>query len=236
MTLSEYLGLITSWHADKPRFVNTVAALLQPLIDSQAMFQKLTADFDLDTAVGVQLDMVGQWIGRTRYVDMPLAGKFFSFNDSFDGTPGDSPNTGFNKGVWLGKYDTTDGISRLDDETYRTLLKLQAIANHWDGTIPSIADDFDRVFPGAVIDDKGDTVQGLMSMDVLVPAVWLSSLMLAVLEQDFMLKPSGVRVNFIETTVSTEPLFGFNVPYDAANPGPIAGFNIGAWGKIILTT
>ena len=46
--------------------------------------------------------------------------------------------------------------------------------------------------------------------------------------QDFMLKPSGVRLNVIKTSVSTEPLFGFDVSNNI-----IAGFDEAAWGKII---
>jgi hypothetical protein len=226
MTLSEYLSLITSWHSDKPRFVNTVAALIQPLVDSQQMLAKLTADFDLDTAVGVQLDMVGQWIGRTRYIKQPITGVYFSF---------DLPDqrVGFDQGFWQGLYDSADGISALDDETYRAVLKLQAIANSWDGTLPSIADAFDAVFPGVAINDRGDVPTGLMAMEVICPAVWLSSLMLGVLEQDFPLKPSGVRVDFIETTVPSEPIFAFDV---ALSPGgPMGGFDEAAWGVVILT-
>ena len=226
MTLSDYLSLITSWHADKPRFVNTVAVLVQPLVEAQAMLQQLTADFDIDTAIGVQLDMVGQWVGRSRYIQQPIEGVYFAF---------DLPNdrVGFDQGHWKGPYDSVEGVVALDDETYRTVLKLQAIANSWDGTIPSIADQFDAVFPGVVIDDKGDTAGGLMSMEVLVPGQHLSSLLLAVLQQDFMLKPSGVRTTFFETSVATEPLFAFDV---AATPGgPMAGFDQGAWGIVLLT-
>jgi hypothetical protein len=227
MTLSDYLSLITSWHADKPRFVNTMAVLLQPMVEAQAMLQQLTADFDIDTAIGVQLDMVGQWVGRSRYIKQPITGVYFSFD-----LPAD--RVGFDQGHWKGQFDSAEGVVALDDETYRTVLKLQAIANGWDGTLASIADAFDAVFPGVVIDDKGDTVDGLMSMDVLVPGVHLSSLLLAVLEQDFMLKPSGVRTTFLETTVPTEPLFAFDV---AATPGgPMAGFDEGAWGIVLLTT
>jgi hypothetical protein len=233
MTLADYIGRITSWHSDKPRFVNTVAVLVQPLIDAQDMLAKLTADFDLDTAVGVQLDQVGQWIGRTRYVETPVAGVFFSFNDSYDGTPGDSPRTGFNQGIWLGQYDPVDQITALDDDTYRSVLKLQAIANQWDGTVPGIADDLDRVFPGTVIQDLGDTPPGRMAMDVLIPGVLINSLLLRVLEQDFPVKPSGVHVNFIESTVSTEQIFAFNI--DGSQGGPLGGFNQGAWGVIVLT-
>jgi hypothetical protein len=234
MTLAEYLGLITSWHSTRPRFMNTVAALIQPLVDAQDMLAKLTADFDLDTAVGVQLDVVGQWIGRTRYVKQPIKGVFFSFDDSLDGTPGSSPRTGFDQGVWLGRYDPTDGLVALDDETYRAVLKLQAIANQWDGTLSQIADQLDAVFPGIVIQDLGDTPTGLMAMDILIPSALISSLLLAVLEQDFPIKPSGVRTNFIETTLSTQPIFAFDVP--ASSGGPLGGFDEAAWGIVVLTT
>jgi hypothetical protein len=226
MTLSEYLSLVPMWNASRPRFMNTLATLLQPLVDAQDMLAKLTFDFDIDTAIGVQLDMVGQWVGRTRYIRRPITGVYFSF---------DLPeqNVGFDKGVWFGPFDTTDGVQRLDDDTYRMVLKLQAIANHWDGTVPSIADDLDRVFPGVVIQDKGDVPAGLMTMDVLIPSSLITSLMLNVLEQDFPIKPSGVHVNFIETTVLTTPIFAFDAVL--SDGGPLGGFDESSWGVIVHT-
>jgi hypothetical protein len=224
MTFEEYLALVPNFHAHQPKFMNTLAALLKPMTDAMDMLAKLTADFDLDTAIGVQLDMVGQWIGRDRYIDAPITGVYFAFN---------TVDVGINQGVWQGKYDPIYGQRRLDDETYRMVLKLQAVANHWDGTIPSIAADFDRVFPGAVIDDKGDTPTGLMTMDVIVPATHLSALLEAVLVQDFMIKPSGVWINILESTVINEPVFSFNV---ALVPGgAMGGFNEGAWAEIIYS-
>jgi hypothetical protein len=228
--LGFYLGLISSWHSDKPRFMNTVAALVQPLIDAQLMLEKLTADFDLDTAIGVQLDVLGQWIGRTRYVRTPISGVFFSFDDSIDGTPGTSPRTGFDQGVWLGRYQPTDAISALDDETYRTLLKMQALANQWDGTLVSIKEAFNAVFPGVIVQDLGDNLSTPMAMDVLIPGVHLSSLLLSVLEQDFPIKPAGVRLSIVETTVASQPIFGFDIDGDT-----FGGFDHGAWGKIIYS-
>jgi hypothetical protein len=222
--LGFYLGLVTSWHSTKPRFMNTLAALLQPMIDAQLMLEALTAEFDLDAAQGVQLDVVGQWIGRTRYVMAPITGVFFSFDD------GGGARTGFDQGVWLGKYVPTDAITALDDDTYRTLLKMQALANEWDGTLASIQTAFNAVFPGVVVQDLGDTATGLMSMDVLIPGVEMSSLMLAVLEQDFPIKPSGVHLTIVETTVAYQPIFGFDISTKA-----IDGFDKGAWGKIIFS-
>jgi hypothetical protein len=227
VTLYEYIALIPSFNAGKPRFVNTLAALIQPLIDAQDMLASLTADFDLDTAVGVQLDIVGQWLGRTRYLTEPITGVYFAFHTATDPVQRD----GFDQGIWLGPYDPTTKIIAMPDDAYRKILKLQAIANQWDGTVPSIQEAFNNVFPGVVVQDMGDTSGGLMVMDVLIPGIEMSSLELAALEQDFPIKPSGVRVNIIESSVTTTPLFGFNV-----DGSIIGGFDHGSWGVVIQST
>lgn len=226
MTLSDYLNLITPYHAQRPRFVNMIAVLVQALVDAQTMLGQMTADFDLDTAIGVQLDILGQWIGRSRYLQLPITGVYFTFH-----MPGDADaRDGFDQGIWLGPYDPTTGVVALPDDTYRKVLQLQAIANEWDGTLGSIQAAFNTVFPGVAVQDRGDVAGGLMSMDVLIPGVEMNSLLLGVLSQDFPIKPSGVHVNIIETTISTQPIFGFDV--DGAI---IGGFDEGAWGKVILS-
>ncbi len=221
MTRGEYLALVTNFHSNRPRFMNMLALLVQPLVDAQAMLDKMRADFDIDTAIGVQLDQVGQWLGRDRYLHMPISGVYFAF---------DTPGVGFDEGHWQGLFDPTDEIRALDDETYRSILKLQALANRWDGTLPSIAADFDRVFPGAIIDDRGDQPGQVMTMDVIIPSVWLPALLEAALVQMFPLKPSGVRVNILKSTVIGEPVFGFDVDNQT-----IGGFDTGAWATVIYS-
>jgi hypothetical protein len=227
MTLYDYIALIPAFNANKPRFVNMLAALIQPLIDAQDTMAALTADFDLDTAVGVQLDIVGQWLGRTRYLTEPITGVYFALHAAGDTVLRD----GFDQGIWLGPYDPTTKIVAMPDDTYRKILKLQAIANHWDGTVPSIQEAFNYVYPGVVVQDMGDTTGGLMVMDVLIPGIEMNSLELAALEQDFPIKPGGVRINIIQSTVSTTPLFGFNV-----DGSIIGGFDHGSWGVVIQST
>ena len=96
-----YVNLITSEHQTKPNFAAVVAALTQWSIDYQstvaigsAVDTSVMADvtapvdtplvqytfgatpslYDLDAAVGVQLDAVGLWVGLTRYVTVPSIG------------------------------------------------------------------------------------------------------------------------------------------------------------------
>jgi hypothetical protein len=225
--LSDYLSLVTPYYAQALKFNQTLTALLQPFVDAQAMLAQMLQDFDLDTAQGVQLDILGQWIGRTRYVQQPIAGVYFALHDT---PPVPALRDGFDQGVWLGPYDPTTGLVQLDDETYRTLLKLQAIANEWDGTVPSIQAAFARVFPGVVIQDTGDVPGQVMTMSILIAGIQMSSLLLAILQQDFPVKPSGVLLSIIESTVATTPIFGFDLDDQI-----IGGFDHGSWGQVVLT-
>jgi hypothetical protein len=232
MNLGDYLGRVPPYHSTMPRFMNMLAALIQPLVDAMAMLDRLRQDFDVDTAVGVQLDMVGQWVGRNRYITTPITGVFFAFNGTV------ASRTGFDQGFWLGQYQPNDAVIALDDDTFRTILKLQIQANQWDGTLESISNSLLYVFPNLYIQDLGDTPTGLMAMHVLIPTALIDSLLLYVAEQDFPIKPSGVNMTFIDNPAVTGagPVFALDVPYTAGPPeGPMGGFNQGSWGQIIFT-
>lgn len=83
MADNPYLKRITSWHNTRPRYLDTLALLTQPFIDGQNTLAGLSVDFDLDTAVGVQLDTVGLWVGVGRVVDSPDAGVITMDDDSY---------------------------------------------------------------------------------------------------------------------------------------------------------
>ena len=67
--LAYYTGLITSQHNTKPKFMATVAALLQPLVDTLICLAQIPDDFDIDHATGMQLDIVGLWVGMSRVIN-----------------------------------------------------------------------------------------------------------------------------------------------------------------------
>lgn len=214
--VDSYIDLITSYHAGKPKFEAMIRALVAPVVAQQAFVEHLPLDFDLDQAIGVQLDQVGEWVGRTRFIKVPVANAWFSF---------DIAQRGFDQGVWYQpQYDTTAGITRLDDDTYRTLLRAKIAANNWDGTLPSAKAALEILFPdGAtsiIVIDNQD-----MTMTFGVAGVIPSALFIALLSQGYLpLKPEGVRADYLITTVSG-PLFGFDIQSDL-----IAGFDTGAWG------
>lgn len=123
----DYMALITPWQAAsiKARFLSTVRAGVQPYADAQAVIAGLPAAFDLDYAVGAQLDVDGQWVGRTRFIPTPAPNTLFSF---------DINNLGWDQGYIDGPYDSAQGLSALADDDYRRLLRAKVLANSWDGT------------------------------------------------------------------------------------------------------
>lgn len=73
-TADSYTKLVTFQHQDKPHFMAAVALLVSASVDQQNVLAGVPPLYDLDTAVGSQLDQVGVWVGlpRTIYVDSTL--------------------------------------------------------------------------------------------------------------------------------------------------------------------
>lgn len=78
--MSRYTDLITNYHATKPKYLDHIDLSTRPLIDITSATRGLVSAFDIDTAVGVQLDILGLWIGRSRIVSQPISGVYFSWD------------------------------------------------------------------------------------------------------------------------------------------------------------
>lgn len=184
-TLTNYLDLVTSEHRQRPKFIASLVAALQPFMDAGNLADRLRVLFDLDTATGVQLDAIGLWIGVARTLSIPLPGVFFSFDD---------PTLGFDQGTWKGQFDPTAGLTILPDDAYRTLLRATAMANDWDGTLPQayaiMRKLFDRPNPVQIIDGQDMTMEVVFTFtpDQVTAALLTSGFL-------FKLKPAGVAVS-----------------------------------------
>lgn len=74
IAISNYLALITSQYQNSPKFLAWLEAVLQIAHDVSVCADSIPAAFDLDTAVGVQLDVVGASIGQPRLLDFQPTG------------------------------------------------------------------------------------------------------------------------------------------------------------------
>ena len=64
-----YLSLITSQYKGSANFLGWLQSILQVVCDIRACINSMQAAFDIDTAIGVQLDILGQIIGVGRVVN-----------------------------------------------------------------------------------------------------------------------------------------------------------------------
>lgn len=220
--VTPYLALVTSEHSDKPKFMAMLGFLLQPIADLIQTVAAFPNDYDLDTAVGEQLDVVGAWVGRSRYLTVPLPNVYFSF---------DIAGLGFDQGTWQGPFDPTTGQVALADDAYRTLLRAVIAANTWDGTIPGAYNAFNNIlFAGkpfvVLVQDNKDMTMYLALWGPSPDAVTLALFQTG----ELALKPVGVQEFFFVQSVPSVPYFGF----DVENPY-ISGLDVGAWGTISTT-
>lgn len=221
MSETKYQKLITSYHKHKPKFYDHISLITQPLIDVQNATAKLIDDFDLDKAVGVQLDAVGLWVGIGRKIATPITGVYFSLDDE---------ELGFDAGLWRGRFDA-GGFTELDDDTYRTIIRAKIAANHWDGTTETLSDVYQIIFPDGKT--KIFAVDNFdMTMSVYITGERITPVMKAVIELGYLdIKPSTVRIKNYTITTESGPLFGFDIDNEF-----ISGFDTGAWGTLLGAT
>lgn len=218
MTLTDYLNLITSLYRSQPKFMALCEALVAPLVEVQEVLGLTGEAFDLDDAVGVQLDQVGEWVGRSRDLTTPLTGVYFSWDES---------DVGWNEGTWRGPYDPETGLTSLPDDVYRMLLRAKIAANGWDGTIPGAYEIWDQLFDSSgiiIVIQDGQDMSMVVGVAGVVPDVVFRSLLIG---GYLPLKPVGVCIRYYALPVETGPLFSWDCDSDA-----VSGWGA-AWPELI---
>jgi hypothetical protein len=258
--VQDYTDLITSEHQNQPDYVQTVALSLQPYVDGQNVLASLPGLFDVDAAVGQQLDFVGQWVGITRYIQEPLA-VYFSW---------DVANLGWDAGVWDTTYEGSSVTVALDDFHYRILIKAKIVANQWDGTVSGAYNSWNTLFAPEgyqILIQCGESqvvpffawdeaLQGwdqapwfdnqmdlfsngnmTITLCLLIPTgATLDPLTIALFTGGYLgLKGAGVFVeDYVVQSIPGGPLFAWDVGPESGPatfpPTTLAGWDIGNWG------
>ncbi len=188
MTTDEYISLITQEHIDKPKFVATVTASVSPFAKLQETMRKFISDFDVDSAIGVQLDTIGIWVGVSRRIGIPIAGYYFTWDDV--------ASDGWDNGVWKGIGDPDSGFTTLPDDLYRALIKAKIEANSWRGDIPGA---YHIINTALSVDNVVRIVDNQdMTMTVRVQGGVLPSAEQAIVTAGYLpIKPAGVKANYV---------------------------------------
>lgn len=218
-SVTPYVNLITSEYKNSPNFLAVVSALCQGSADQQQALASMPGLFDINVAVGSQLDTVGLWIGLSRDLSVPLTGVYFAL---------DTAGVGLDQGTWYTPpFDPFTQLDALPDSLYRQLLYAKIVNNQWDGTVPGAYAFMAAVFPGDTffIQDNGN-----MTMYIgVIGAVPLNAVTTALLENGyFNIKPVGVGIaGYVTPSILGSPVFGLD-----ANGMAMAGLDAGCWAVI----
>lgn len=179
-----FTGLITTEHQDKPRYFLTVSLSTQGYADQIALCNQAYDLYDLDNAVGAQLDAVGLWVGFSRSLALEYVTEvYFTWG---------AVGAGWNQGVWWGFGDPENGAPNLSDNQYRRLLKLKIAANNFDGTLPTAI----KIIEMAVADDNCTVTatEGYMSVVFTISGPISEFMKIALVGGYPPLKPAGINV------------------------------------------
>lgn len=190
---TDYTGLITSEHNQQPDFDAVVNLTANGVAQITSVIQSLPGLFDLNNAVGAQLDVVGQWVGISRLVTGVLLVQFFGFADDSSalgfGELG-SPATG-GRFIELGESPT--GNATLGDPEFRLILSAKIVANQYDGNIADYDAALADVLPGQTVltFDPGQYVL------MIVPQAMIDPIIQSLLTNyDLLPRPGGVRYQY----------------------------------------
>ncbi len=207
--LNDYLSLFTRQHKGKPKLEAWMSVLLQPLIDTQVFCGSLDHAFDLDAAVGDQLDILGEWIGLSRNLYETYA--YFRY----DGGPGFG--LGSLEGALGHRRLTPGGNWSFSDDQYRHMLRAKIPYNRWDGSVSQAAS-----ILSYLVGATASIVTIHDSQFILLLPISIADGHKALIDAGlFNFKPAGINL-------ATIIYFGQVFSFDNTTAATCGGFNIGS--------
>jgi hypothetical protein len=218
-TTQTYLDLITSEYQGQPDFAATISSVVEVLVQIQVLLASMIDIFDLDlTPVGNQLDIIGQWVGASRYLPNPFSGVYFTWDDTVA--------DGWDSGTWS---DGQTAISILPDDVYLTYINAKIAINQWDGTTNGIYDIWAAVLPQyqiAIQDNQN------MSFIAIIAGQAMDALTKALLTGGYLVpRPEGVNIEYYVNGDVSGPIFAWDT-----ESSTLQGWDQGSWGVILDPT
>lgn len=218
MTVQDYLDLVTSQYADQPNFLAVLTANLSIPVRVQELMSSMVALFDLDTPpVGDQLDIIGQWVGISRQVAVPITGVYFTWDGA--------ANVGWDYGVWQADGQASN-ITSLPDDAYLRLIKAKIASNNWDGTTNGAYTIWDALFTDFTIgvQDHED-----MTYALIIYGGIIDSLTLALITGGYIkLRPEGVKISGYYISQAANPIFAWDL-----STADFQGWDTGQWATFV---
>lgn len=219
MIQKEYENLLIVQYSDKPKASETISSIVKRFKNNFDLLEQMEDAFDLDNAVGKQLDIIGKIVGISRNVEGVIPKIFFGFDDNINA-----------KGFSLAPFYTGDQAkytdTQLSDSDYRFFIRMKIAKNHAKATMSddngsNLNNIVLSMFDGyAYMVDNKD-----MSVTIYVENSPKSYLLPYAISLDLIPLPQAVEVKYI--SLIARKSFGFS------NNQNSFGFSSGSFSRIL---
>lgn len=209
--IQAYLDLLIYQYRNKPKAEAEITAIVKEFGSIFYFYNSFEKEFDLDTARGKQLDIIGRIVGLSRNVPLAIPKKYFGFDDSSTSYPFDDL---FDSVITypfkeLDEEEYTD--LQLNDIDYRFFLKAKISKNFAKSDIISINEIVMYLFSDlAEVVDNQD-----MTLDLYIDSTIDVEQVRTIQQLGLLPKPQAVRYNNIIFQYFDKKTFGFSDDIDA---------------------
>ena len=214
---------------DSTNLIAYIRALLLEADTLEEVFRDLLTKRWIDTAEGVQLDILGSIVSQTReFIDAEIF-EYFGFFNNFQaqsfGTLG-NPSVG---GRFRAVGESTTGLRSLSDDEYRVFIKARIVRNSTTSTPEEIISKIRYLFDSPfVLFVDGDT-----RYEVSIGRKLSLNEKSILFDTDIVPKTAGVQANYI-SEFDSDDFFGFQGVPDNLGLGSINNANLGGrFGNLI---
>ncbi len=170
--INYYVNLLIIQYHDKPKAKADIELFVRELFADGIIFELQNA-FDVDTAVGEQLTILGKYVGIDRVVNGVVPDR--SYFNLVDGsiTPADnvlgfSDGSNYVFGYFYDSFASKYNLYTLTDSEMRTLIKLKILLNNTSASFKDIKDTvYNSNLNLTVFDSKNMVITYITGLDVL---------------------------------------------------------------------
>ena len=196
-----YQNLLIAQYHDRPRAMDTIYDVSRETL-SDLVWQAIRDGFDVETAVGAQLDLIGAYAGVTREISTTVTNRP---DPAFGYSNANVVAFGVD-GYGAGNFQRTYPVNTsLGDTNYRFLIKMKIIQNSGDHSLKSI-DDYLELYYG---DQVNVTDNKNMVLTYHFP-VFMRTIMDIAVQKELLPAPAGVDILLVSNN-NPNGDFGFSV-------------------------
>ncbi len=217
--LDYYVNLLIIQYNNQPKARATIRLIIQEIFANGLIFDIRDA-YDIETAVGKQLDVIGLYAGVDRFFSVNDPIDYFAFTDYIETDPQDDDKFGltdyddfeeFQHNGTLNYNSIVSVENRLSDDDYRVVINLQILQNNINHSHKEIDDGIFRFFENEIRPDS----EGSMEMTYFISSN-VTAIILAALTKEILPRPMGVLLRLIKEV--SGKFYGFSTYSNLSSP------------------